>query len=157
MQYTYWDIFSTAQNSFWTHQFWCLLEFLLLFISPLPHQQNVSLWRIFHPKKQKKIAQGEIGWIGRWGMGVIRFLVKNWTISKVWPGEPLSHPSWHGQMRWKSLQKKFHWRRMQPLTIIPAGTPIQVGPWNTQLAGDASTTRVLASRGWFQAFLGPPL
>ena len=31
MQYTYRDIFFTAQNSFWTHQFWCLLALLPFF------------------------------------------------------------------------------------------------------------------------------
>ena len=37
-QYTYRDIFSTAQHSFWTHWFWCLLVFLPFFVSPFPHQ-----------------------------------------------------------------------------------------------------------------------
>ena len=41
MQCTYWDIFSTAQNSFWTHQFWCLLE-LLPFFNFLFHHFHVS-------------------------------------------------------------------------------------------------------------------
>ena len=31
MQYTYQDVFLTAQNSFWTHRFWCLLVLLLFF------------------------------------------------------------------------------------------------------------------------------
>ena len=47
MQYTYWDFFSTAQNSFWTHQFWCLLVLLPFFVSPIPHWQNISLWGLF--------------------------------------------------------------------------------------------------------------
>ena len=48
MRYTYWDFFFTAKNSFWTHWFWCLLVLLPLFVSPLPHEQNISLWGIFH-------------------------------------------------------------------------------------------------------------
>ena len=47
MPYTYRDFFSTSQNSFWTHQFWCLLVlllFLFCFVSSLPHWQNVSLF-----------------------------------------------------------------------------------------------------------------
>ena len=53
--------FSTSQNSFWTHQFWCLLVLLPIFVSPLPHQQNAAL------RGQKKVTWGEMGWIGRVG------------------------------------------------------------------------------------------
>ena len=48
--------FSTAQKSFSTCQFWCLLVLLPFFVSPLAHQQNVSLWGLF-----------STGWIGRVG------------------------------------------------------------------------------------------
>ena len=37
MQYTYWDIFSISQNSFWTCWFWCFLVLLQFFVSPFPH------------------------------------------------------------------------------------------------------------------------
>ena len=67
MQCTYWDIFSIAQNSFWTHQF--LLMLLLFFVSLLPHWNKVSLWGFFSPWETKKVTQGEIGWIGRVGHG----------------------------------------------------------------------------------------
>ena len=41
-------------------------------------------------------------------MGVIPFLVKNcWTLSMVWAGALVNHPSWNGQTCWKSLQRKF--------------------------------------------------
>ena len=43
IQYTYQDIFSTAQNSFWACWFWCLLVLLSFFVLSLPHWQNVSL------------------------------------------------------------------------------------------------------------------
>ena len=62
-------LFSTAQNSFWT-QFWCLLVFLLFFVSPFPYQQNVSLWGLSSSRetnKTKKVTWGEIGWIERIG------------------------------------------------------------------------------------------
>ena len=68
-QYTYRDIFPTAQNGFWTRQFWCLLLFQLFFVSPLPYWQNVFLWGLFSSGEQNKVSWGEIGWIGRVGHG----------------------------------------------------------------------------------------
>ena len=129
-QYTYQYDFFTARNSFWTRWFWCLLVLLLFFLSPLPHQQNVSLWGLFssgETNKQKRVVQGEIGWIGRVGYGVMLFWVKNcWTLCRVWAGVPVNHPSWNGQTLWKS-SKKPHWSWTQPLTTTPAGTLIQMG------------------------------
>ena len=108
-KYTIWDIFSTAQNSFSPLQLLCLLVLLLFLVSPLPPQQNISLWGLFSPGKQKqKATQGEIRWIGRVGHGGHAILVKNcWTLSSVWAGALINPPSWNGQMCWKSLQKKF--------------------------------------------------
>ena len=61
-------LFSAAQNSFWTHQFWCLLVLLLFFVSPLPHWQHASLWGlIIIQGNKKKVAHGLTGWIGRVG------------------------------------------------------------------------------------------
>ena len=54
MQYTYQDVFSTAQNSLWTRWFWCLLVLLLFFVSPRPHQQNISLWGRFSIREIKE-------------------------------------------------------------------------------------------------------
>ena len=48
MQYTYPGVFSTAQNSFWTCQFWCLLVLLLFFVLPLPHGQMFPFEDFFH-------------------------------------------------------------------------------------------------------------
>ena len=68
MQHTYWDIFSTAQNSFSDCRFWCLLVLLPFFVSPLPHQQNISPWGLFFSQGNKnKVTQGEVRWIGRVG------------------------------------------------------------------------------------------
>ena len=57
MQYTYWDIFCTAQNSFWTCWFWCLLVFVLFFVSTPPHQQSI-LKTFFHQRNKQKIHSG---------------------------------------------------------------------------------------------------
>ena len=62
MQYTYWDSFSTAQNSFWTCRFWCLL-------SVSAHWQNISFWGRFSSRQIRKVAWSEVGWIGRAGDG----------------------------------------------------------------------------------------
>ena len=67
MQDTCQDIFSTAQNSFWTCWFWRLLVLLPLFVSPLPHWQNVSLWGLFSSVGKRKVAWGKIRWIVRVG------------------------------------------------------------------------------------------
>ena len=65
MQYTYPDIFSTAQNSVGTHQFWCFLVLLPFFISPVPHPQNVSFWGLFQAKGKERVAGDKIGWTRR--------------------------------------------------------------------------------------------
>ena len=72
MQYTYRNIFSTAQNSFWTHQFWCLLVllsvfFFFMFVSPLPHRQNISLWGLFSSGDTQKNSLRVTEWTARVG------------------------------------------------------------------------------------------
>ena len=52
-------LFPTAQNSFWTCCFWCLLVVLLFFLSLLPHRQNVSLWGPFFRETNRK---SNLGW-----------------------------------------------------------------------------------------------
>ena len=62
MQHTYWDIFSTAQNRFWTRQFWCLLVLLPVFVSLLPHQQKFFLWTFFILGNKSRLGQD---WVNR--------------------------------------------------------------------------------------------
>ena len=120
-QYTYPHIFPTAQNSFWTHWFWCLLLVLPVFVSPLPHWQNDSLWGLF---------PGQDGWIGR-----VRhsshaiFGQKLLNTSKMWAGVLVNHPLWDGKTRWvfkKFTEAEFsllqqcqlvHWYRWVPRTL----------------------------------------
>ena len=129
---------------FWTHQFWWLLVILPFFVSPLLHWQNVSLWGLFSSGKKKKVAQNEIRWIRRVGHRVLLFCVKNClTLSTVWAGMLINHPSWNGQMHWvlKNFTKDkcslsqhhqlVHWSRWAPRTLTQ---------W-----GEACTTRVLPS------------
>ena len=121
MQYTYTDIFSTAQNSFWTHRSWCLLV-LPFFVSPLPHWQNISLYGLFSSIETKKSHSGWDQVIGRVGLGGHAVLNTQHSVDRWAHKSPI--------MKWAntlSLQKIIHWSRMQPLTAIPAGTLIQMG------------------------------
>ena len=108
-----------------------------IFVSPLPHQQSVSLWGHFsYGKTTKKVSWGEIRWIERVGHGgVMPFLVKNcWTLIVVWAGVLMNHPSWNKRTCWKSLQKNslklnsllqqrqlVHWHRWVPKALTEQG------------------------------------
>ena len=127
MQYTYWGIFFTAPNSFWTCRFWCLLVFLPFFVSPVR--------TFFHLGKQEN---SHLGWDrvnregGAWGHAV--FLVKNcWPLSVVWAGVLIKPPSENRQIYWRVF-KKIHWSWMQSLTTPPTGTLMQMGSyWETSI------------------------
>ena len=68
MRHSYQDTFSTAQNSFWTLQFWCCLVLLPFFVSPLPYRQNISLWGLSLSGETKRMfTRRKIRWIGRIG------------------------------------------------------------------------------------------
>ena len=101
--------FSTAQSSFWTFQFWCLLVLLPFFcFTSSTSTKCFPLRTFFHPgKQQQKKSLGErSGEFRGWGMGIMLFLVKNcWRLSKVWAGAFVNHPSGSGPVGWKSLQK----------------------------------------------------
>ena len=106
MQYTYWDIFSTAQNSFWTHPVWCLLMLLPFFISLLSHRQNVSFENFFHPRKSKKCLGIRLGEYGGRDMESFSFWSKTAEQSAQCEQIALiSHPSRNGQMCWQSSKK----------------------------------------------------
>ena len=127
MQYTCWVIFSTAENSFWTHWHLCLLVFLPFFVSPLSHIGKCFPLKTFFIQGNKSLSS-EIRWIRSEGQGDHEiFGQKLLTLSIAWIGVLLNHSSWNGQTLWKSLQKKIHWSQMQPLTTTPAGTLIQKG------------------------------
>ena len=106
MQCTYRDIVSTARNSFWTGQFWCLLV-LLPFCFTSPTSAKCFLLGLLSSKETNEMRHSSwIGWIGRVGHGSHAGFGQNcWTLSVVWAGALLNHPPWNGQMHWKSLQK----------------------------------------------------
>ena len=107
MQCTYRDIVSTARNSFWTGQFWCLLV-LLPFCFTSPTSAKCFLLGLLSSKETNEMRHSSwIGWIGRVGpRGHAGFGQNCWTLSVVWAGVLLNHPPWNGQMHWKRLQKK---------------------------------------------------
>ena len=148
MQYTYWDFFCTAQNSVWTCLFWCLFSASAVFSFTSSTSATCFPLRTFFIWKGKKSC---LGWdhVNREGgaQGSSHFWQKNcWTLSVVWSGTLVSHPSWNGQTLWKSFQKKIHWNQVQPLTTTPAGALTEMGSWNTHLAQEVCTTRGPPSR-----------
>ena len=116
MRYIYRDFFPLLR-SFWTHRFRCFVALLLLFVSPLPHLQYVTLWGLFSSRETNK--KSHLGWDsvnregGTWGSwGLCWVLAKNcWTLREVWTGAHVSHPAWNEQTHWKNLQKKTQWGR----------------------------------------------
>ena len=95
MQYT-WDVFSTAQNSFWTH-------LILMPFSAKP------VWGLFSSGETK---------LSLWGSDQVNRAVGAQGSCCFWSkpdecsvwckqvGALVNHPAWNGQMCWKSLQKK---------------------------------------------------
>ena len=107
MQNTYWEVFFHCSKPFFNSLILITFSVSAIFVSPLPHWQNVSLWRLSfiwgNTKRSLGVRSGELG---GWGTGAMPFLVKNcWTLSVVWAGALVNHPSWNGQTCWKSLQK----------------------------------------------------
>ena len=106
MEYTYRDFFSTAQASFWTHRFLCLLVLLPCFgFTSSTSAKHFPLRTFFTRKTKKKLLSARWGKEGG-GVGVMPFLVKNCcTLSAEWASALVHHPSWNGQMHWRSLKK----------------------------------------------------
>ena len=139
MQYTYQDIFSTAQNSFWTCWFWCFLVFCHFSFHLFYNCESFPFDDIFH-------LLGEIGWIGmveHEGHAVFRQKLLNTQrgLGRCACKSPIK--KWANVL--KESSKIIHWSQIQPLTTPPTGALIQMG-WNTHLAEEACTTRGLPSR-----------
>ena len=74
MQYTYQDIFFYCSKQFLNLLILMPLVLLPFFVSPLPHQQNVSLWGLLSLGNKKKLLLGQDG-VNRegGGMGIMPF------------------------------------------------------------------------------------
>ena len=98
----YWDIFSTAQQQFLNSSI--LMPFTasdIFCFTSCTSANTFPLRTFFIQGNKKKVAWGEIGWIGRVGN-------KGHAVfgHKVWAGGLVNHPSWNGQTS-ESLQQKF--------------------------------------------------
>ena len=137
MQYTYRDVFSTAQNRFLN--FSILMPFstsvLFCFISSI--SVNISLWGLFSSGETKK-SHSEWDQVNReggaWGSCHFGWKTDRHSVphgSMVWAGVLINHPSWNGQIHGKSLHKEFteakcslsqqrqlvHWYRWVPRVL----------------------------------------
>ena len=145
MQYIYQYIFSTAQNSFWTRQFWCflvLLPFLCFTSSTLG--KHFPLRSSFIWGNKKIVARGKIRWTGsvRHG-GHAGFDQKLLHMQCSMGGALLNHEMG------KCIERVFkkNWRKPKAASHNNASWCTDTdGFQNTHLAGATWTTVCLPSR-----------
>ena len=126
--------FSTAQNRFWTYQFWCLLVLLLFFLFHLFHIGKTFPFEdffIWGNKQTKKLLVKLLGcnWVNRedgvWGLCCFwsKLLTTQCSVGRWARNSPI--------MKWantlKDSSKQIHWSHTQPLATPPVSTLIQVG------------------------------
>ena len=110
-QYTYWDIFPTAPNSFWTCGFWCLSRASAIFCFHLSHNPSRKMFPFvdfFIWGNKNNVAQSATGRIGRMRHG--GHAIFGWKLLNTQHGVAgafVNHPSGNGQMPWKSFKKRF--------------------------------------------------
>ena len=130
MQHTYWDTLSTAQKSFWTCRFWCLLVLLMFFcFTSSTLAKHFPLRTIFiQGNKQTKSHSGQAQ-VNREGgaQGSYHFW---WELLNTQRSAGrCAHKS--PIMKWTNVMeeslKKIHWSPIQPLTTPPPGTLKQMG------------------------------
>ena len=139
MQYTYGDFYSTAQNSFWTHQFWCLLVLLPFCCFTSSTSAKCSPLRTFSSGGTKTNCSG---WDqvnkegGAWGS--CHFWSETAQHSALCKQ---LHYRVMGKQPWKSLPKILteaehrlsqqhqlvHWHRWIPRTLTLKGKPALQG------------------------------
>ena len=158
MQYTYQDIFSTAPNSFLTHQFWCLLELLPFFCFSSSTSAKPFPWGLFFMwGKKKKCHSDEIRWIERVGLGghavfSQKLLNTQRRVGRCARKSPI--------MRWanalKESSKKVPWSQMEPLTTMPGGMMIQMGSRTLTQWGKPVLQAAHSPEDNSGFFVGPP-
>ena len=117
---------TTAQNSFWTHWFWCLLVLLLFFcftFSTWGGGEDFLFRKFFIWGDKKKAAWGEIGRIDRVGYRGHAVFGQNCCGHRCAGKSPI--------MKWTNALKKsvnkLHWSWMQPLTTTPVVPQMKMG------------------------------
>ena len=120
---------SHCPRQFLVHWFWCLLVLLPFCFTSSTSAKRLPLGTFFIWGNKKKSSGWD--WVSREdGAQTMLFLVKNcWTLSLVWAGMLINHPSWNRQTRWRSIstsKKKnslisqcqlVHWYRWVPRTV----------------------------------------
>ena len=106
MQSTYWNIFPLLKivlNSLILMPFFPGI-FLFVCFTSSTLAKRFPLRTFFIWRDKKYVAQDEIGWIGKveHGNRAVFGGVNRWTLSTVWAGVLVNHPSWNGQMHCKS-------------------------------------------------------
>ena len=133
-----------AQNSFWTNSsIFMSFSASAIFVSPLPHWQSISLWELFSLGETKKVARGEVRWIGRvehrghFGFGqkllntqhdVSRYTYKS-PIMK-WANMLTESSKKLNETKKSSLSQHHqlgHWYRRVPRTLTQQGKPVLKG------------------------------
>ena len=105
---------------------------LSFFVSPLLHLHIGKMFPFedFFFIRDKKVARGETGWIGRLGQGGHAIFYQKLPSTQSGVGR-WAHESpirkWAHEVK-ESSKKKPHWSQMQPLTPPPAGTLIDGTP-----------------------------
>ena len=146
MQYTNWDFFPTAQGSFPTCCFWCLLVLLLFFCFTSSTSANhFSLRTFFFWENKSHLGWDQVNKEGR-----------TWESCCFW-SKSAEHSVQCGQVHSYIIHhemgkhvervfKKIHRSQTQPLTILPACTLIQMSSYNTPQVMETCTTRGPPSR-----------
>ena len=119
--------FSTAQNSFELVDFDAVSWFYHLFFFLFYIRKMFPFEDIFHLGKQKKVIWGEIGWIGRvLPRGHAIFYQKLLNIQHSVGRCARKSPIMKCERVERVLKREPHWRQMQLLTTMPAGTLTQM-------------------------------
>ena len=108
-------VFSTAQNNFWTCRFWCLLAFLLFFVSPVRHWSTFPFEDFCHPGNKKK---------SQWGGGSCHFWSKTAEHSARWGRCTHKSPI----MTWANTTKEFSKKKT---SLKPNTASHNNASWNT--------------------------
>ena len=121
MQYTYQDIFSTAQSSFGACQFQCLLVLLPFFcFTSSISIKHFPLRTFFIQENKNKSCSRWIGRVGRFG---VKTAGHSCGVGRCARKSPI--------MKWanalKESSKKIDGSRRQPLTTTPVGALIEMG------------------------------
>ena len=122
-----WWLFSTAENSFWPHQCWCLLVFSAVFCltssmlaKHFPLSTFFKFWETKITGSEWDQVNREVGHRDHAIFGQ-KWLNIQHSVGKCACKSPTM--KWANEM--KRSSKNLHWSLTQPLTTMPAGTHLE--------------------------------